>query len=297
MRRLEDLEAFIAIVELGSLTAAARFTQRTVQAVSRSLALLEADVGLSLIRRTTRQCIPTEAGMQFYDRIKPALAEISTAKAELMEQRIEPSGMLRVSASVLFGPQFLVPIIAEYMHAYPNVEIDLQLSDAFVDIAEERLDMAIRIGDLPDSGLRARKLGTLRRVVFGSPAYFARHGVPMQPSDLRHHSCIVRTVHGNPAHWSFLVHGKPRTIAIQGRFRTNTMAAIYAAVQDGLGLGYSPVCPIRHLVDSGAVQIVLQEYEPAPVPIHVLWHGPQTPPAKVRTFIDFVVERLDLGGL
>lgn len=198
MRRIEDLEAFIAIVELGSLTAAARQTRRTVQATSRSLATLESEVGLSLVHRTTRQCVPSEAGLRFYERIKPALAEIQAAQADIIEQSAEPSGMLRLSAPVLFGPDFLVPILSEYMHTYTKVEVDLQLSDAFVDIADERLDMVIRIGELPDSGLRARKLGTLRRVVFGAPSYFSRHGIPAHPLELRQHACIFRTVDKQP---------------------------------------------------------------------------------------------------
>jgi DNA-binding transcriptional LysR family regulator len=181
MSRMDDFEAFIAIVEHGSLTAAARRLNRSLQSISRSLATLEESVGVELVHRTTRHSTPSEAGAVFFHRIKPAVDEINEAKLEAANQRSEPSGILRLAAPVLFGPAFLMPIVADYMRMYPRVEVDLQLSDAFVDLGAEGLDLAIRIGDLPDSSLRAKRLGALRRVVFGAPSYFSLHGQPPHP--------------------------------------------------------------------------------------------------------------------
>ncbi|MEZ2126541.1 MULTISPECIES: LysR family transcriptional regulator [unclassified Sinorhizobium] len=297
MSRLEDLETFLAVVEYGSLTEAARRLDRSLQAVSRSLATLEQDVGVQLVHRTTRQCTASEAGSAFYRRVKPAVAEILEAKLEANHRRSEPSGILRIGAPVLFGPDFLVPIIAEYMSVHPKVHVDLQLSDAFSDLAAEGLDLVVRIADLPDSGLQGKRLGALRRVVFGAPSYFARHGRPMHPFDLRRHSCIVRTVDHRPGQWSFQIGGKPRTVTVNGSFRANTMAAIYSAVSQGLGLGYSPLWQIKNLVATGAVEPVVEEFEPSPVPIHALWQENRLPPAKVRTFVDLLASRLKLADL
>lgn len=210
MGRIDDFEAFIAIVEHGSLTAAALRLNRSLQSISRSLATLEKSVGVELVHRTTRRSAPSEAGAAFFHRIKPAVDEINEAKLEAVNQRSEPSGILRLAAPVLFGPDFLMPIVTDYMRMYPRVEVDLQLSDAFVDLGAEGIDLAIRIGNLPDSSLRAKRLGALRRVVFGAPSYFRLNGQPTHPFELSKHSCIVRTVDDRPGEWMFQIEGKPR---------------------------------------------------------------------------------------
>jgi DNA-binding transcriptional LysR family regulator len=297
MSRIEDFEAFIAIVENGSLTAAATSLQRSLQSVSRSLAALEEDVGIELLQRTTRGSSASEAGLDFYQRVKPAIAGINEAKLAAARGITEPAGELRISAPVLFGPSYLVPIIADFMSQYPQLRVDLDLSDGFVDLTAEKLDLAVRIGDLPDSNLRARRLGTLRRVVFASPGYLEHQGIPEHPSDLARHCCVIRTLDSRPGLWRFNVDGKPHSVVVHGTFRSNTMSAIYAAVTAGMGLGYSPLWQIKDLVDTGQVRIVLEAFEPTPVPIHVLWQDSASIPAKVRVFIDFLVSRLRLGGL
>ncbi|MDQ6211805.1 LysR family transcriptional regulator [Achromobacter insolitus] len=297
MSRLEDLEAFIHIAETGSLTKAARVLNRSLQAVSRSLAALEQDVGVQLVHRSTRHCALSEAGETFFLRVKPAVAEIGEARLEVADRRMAPSGLLRVGAPILFGPDFLVPVIAQYMQAYPQVEVDLQLTDSFTDLFSAGLDLVVRIADLPDSGLQGRRLGTLRRVVFGARSYFEQHGRPSHPSELRQHACIVRTVDQHPGQWVFQIDGKRRAVGVRGPFRTNTMAAIYRAVSAGLGIGYSPLWQIKHLLDAGQVETILEDFEPKPVPIHALWQENRLPPAKVRAFVDHLVERLRLDQL
>ncbi|WP_313378554.1 LysR family transcriptional regulator [Achromobacter insolitus] len=297
MSRLEDLEAFIHIAETGSLTKAARLLNRSLQAVSRSLAALEQDVGVQLVHRSTRHCALSEAGETFFLRVKPAVAEIGEARLEVADRRMAPSGLLRVGAPILFGPDFLVPVIAQYMQAYPQVEVDLQLTDSFTDLSSAGLDLVVRIADLPDSGLQGRRLGTLRRVVFGARSYFEQHGRPSHPSELRQHACIVRTVDQHPGQWVFQIDGKRRAVGVRGPFRTNTMAAIYRAVSAGLGIGYSPLWQIKHLLDAGQVETILEDFEPKPVPIHALWQENRLPPAKVRAFVDHLVERLRLDQL
>ncbi|WP_312364225.1 LysR family transcriptional regulator [Ensifer sp.] len=297
MSRIEDLEAFVAVVEFGSLTAAANRLQRPLQTVSRALAALEEDIGVELIHRTTRRSTPSEAGETFYRRVKPAIDEIHEARLEAAQRLLEPSGVLRIGAPALFAPRFLMPIVAEYMRRYPEVEVELDLSDAFVDLAEDSLDMVVRIGDLADSSLTGRRLGGLRRVVFGAPSYFATRGRPSHPQDLRHHDCVTRPGDDRQGIWMFTIDGKPRGIKVGGPLRVNAMAAIYAAVGEGLGLGFSPLWQIEHLIAAGRVEVVLEEFEPAPVPIHILRREGRAPTAKVRTFIDLLSKRLKLDHL
>jgi DNA-binding transcriptional LysR family regulator len=297
MSRIEDISAFIAVVESGSLTEAGRRVGRSLQAISRSLAVLEDDVGVKLVHRTTRRCTPSEAGLAFYERVSPAIADILEAKLEAVSRSAEPSGILRIGAPVLFGPDLLMPIIAEYMLLYPRVEIDLDLTDAFADLVASKLDLTVRIAHLPDSGLQGRRLGELRRVVFGAPSYFDRRGRPKHPLDLREHACIVRTIDPRPGDWAFQIDGKSRVVRVNGPFRTNTMTAVYSAVGQGLGIGYSPLWQIRSLVASGAVEIVLEEFEPVRVPIHALWQENKLAPAKVRRFVDLMARELNLHNL
>ncbi|HEV7320352.1 MAG TPA: LysR family transcriptional regulator [Ensifer sp.] len=297
MSRIEDLETFLAIVEQGSLTAAARRLGRPLQTVSRTLALLEEDLGVELVHRTTRRSVLSEAGESFYRRIKPAVEEIHEAREEAAQRRIEPSGVLRLGAPSLFAPRFLMPVIAAYMAKYPRVEVDLDLSDVFSDLAADGLDMVIRIGDLADSGLTGKRLGALRRVVFGAPSYFARFGRPEHPLELPRHACVARTVDERPGVWMFVVDGRPRAVKVSGAFRTNSINAVYSAVEQGLGLGFSPLWQIKHLIDEGKVEIVLDAFEPAPVPIHALWLEGRSPTAKIRCFLDLLAEKLKLDRL
>jgi DNA-binding transcriptional LysR family regulator len=294
MDRIDDLEAFLAVVEEGGLSAAARRLRRSLQSVSRSLSTLERSVGVELVRRTTRQSNATEAGRAFYRRVKPAFAEISEAKLEATSRRAEPAGLLRIGASVLFAPVYLVPVVAAFMERYPQIEVELKLSDRFVDLNEEDLDLAVRIGALPDSGLMAKRLGELRRVVFGAPDYFARHGRPVHPDDLARHQCVVRTAASDSESWPFRVHGKLKTVRVGGRFRADNTAVINAAVTGGLGVGFSPLWQIRSLVDAGAVELILVEFEASKVPIHVVRPPTRLPPAKTQLFIEFLAARLQL---
>jgi DNA-binding transcriptional LysR family regulator len=297
MDRIDDLEAFLAVVDEGGLTAAGRRLGRSLQSISRSLATLEQSIGVELVQRTTRLSQPTEAGQAFYHRIKPALQELNEARLEAATRRSEPSGVLRIGASVLFGPAFLVPVIARFMERHPQIRVELKLSDRFVDLTDEGLDFAVRIGHLPDSSLKARRLGELRRVFFGSPEYFDKHGRPEHPHDLSRHQCVVRSSDQQGGAWPVLIDGKPGTVRVNGRFRADDTASTYAAVAQGLGIGFTPLWQIRDLVDRGVVELVLVPFEPPTVPIHAVWHGSKLTPAKTRLFIDFLAGELECDRL
>ncbi|MGV6873656.1 LysR family transcriptional regulator [Pseudochelatococcus sp. B33] len=292
MDRLDDIEAFLAVVEKGSQTAAASHLRRSLQSVGRSLATLEQSVGVELIRRTTRRSSPTDAGLAFYHRVKPAFLEIHAARQEAADKGSEPFGLLRIGAPVLFASAHVMPAVCDIMERYPKIEIELKVSDRPTDLLREGLDVAVRIRDLPDSGLKARRLGDLRAVVYATPAYFAAHGRPEHPDDLVRHNCILRLADGDTEPWPFCVNGRHKTVRVSGRLRTDSTAATHAAVARGLGIGFTPLWQIRPLVDQGAVEIILEEFEAAKVPIHAVWPATKAPLAKTRLFVDALAARL-----
>lgn len=293
MDRMDDLTAFIAIVERGSQTAAGRHLRRSLQSINRSLTTLERSMGVELISRTTRQSSPTEAGLAFYRRVKPALTEIDDARLEAASKRSEPSGLLRIGAPVLFAPAYVAPAICDFLQRNPRIEIELRVSDRQVDLLEQGLDLAVRIREMRDSELKVRRIGELRVVAFGAPSYFAKHGRPEHPDELARHHCVLRTGdEPDTGRWPFRVGGRRKNIRVHGRFRTDNAAAAHAAVAGGLGIGLAPLWQIRSLVDDGSVEIILEEFETGKTPIHAVWPPTRMPLARTRLFVDFLAARL-----
>ena len=292
MDRIEDLRAFVAVIEHGSLTRAARQLGRSLQSVSRSLAALEREVGIELVRRTTRRLSPTDAGLAFHRRVKDALGELAAAKSDAASGRTEPAGLLRVSGPPAFALLYVVPAFAAFLASHPKVSADLDLSDRYVDLVEEGFDLAIRMGELPDSTLKARRLAKLRRVVFAAPGYFARHGRPQRPEDLAHHECVVRTSRREGDIWPFRVGAKVTAVKVTGRFRTSAAFAANEAAAAGLGIAQAPLWQVRALLDSGRIELVLARFETPPAPLQAVWPSTRVPAAKTQMFVDFLAERL-----
>ncbi len=292
MDRLPDMLVFLAVAEHGSLSAAARHLGRSLQSVSRSLALLERSLGVQLVQRTTRSSVLTEAGHAFRARIEPAMGELREAWELASSVSSSATGTLRVSAPVLFAPPYVVPVVARYMARHPGVEVDLVLTDAFIDLRAEGIDVAVRIGDAVDDNLKARRLALLRRVAFCSPAYAERHGVPAHPGELAAHACVVRTGAGNDGRWPFLVDGRVRRFAVGSRLRAGSTAAVNEAIALGLGIGFGPLWQIRQLLDAGRVRVILEAFEAPPTPVQAVWPPARALPAKTRAFIDLLVQHL-----
>lgn len=286
-----DYSAFIAVVDKGSLTAAARSLGRSLQAVSRSLALLESDLGVQLVRRTTRRSQPTPAGLVFHAKLKAALADIDLARAEAEQHGEATAGRLRVGASVLFAPHYVVPIAASFMQRWPGVEIDLVLDDGFADLVNDRLDVAIRIGHLPSSSLRIRPLAGLRRVVFAAPAYLAARGRPRTPYDLKQHSCVIQALGPEGDVWPLTINGQVERVSVSGSFHSNDAAACNEAVAAGLGLGLASFWQVRRLLDEGRIELLLTDYEPPPVAVQAVWVPTPALPIRTRLFIDTLAAR------
>jgi DNA-binding transcriptional LysR family regulator len=290
--RIEDFQAFVAIVDKGSLTAAAKQLKRSLQSISRSLATLEGDLGVELIARTTRRSAATEAGLAFYRRVGAALSEIEAAKLETSNRRSEPAGLLRITSSTVFAPLYVVPAVCAFLESHPKVDIELDMSDGYVDLISQGFDLAIRIGELPDSSLKARQLAYLRRVVFAAPDYFAKHGRPKVPGDLAGHQCLVRTSARDSDAWPFLVGGRLKTVKVAGRFRSSGAPAVNEAAVQGLGIANAPLWQVRPLVDRGVVELVLTGFEPPLLPVHAVWPATRLLPAKTQLFLDYLAARL-----
>ena len=292
MDRIEDFQAFVAIVDKGSLTAAAKQLGRSLQSISRSLATLEGDLGVELIARTTRRSAATEAGLAFYRRVGAALSEIEAAKLETSNRRSEPAGLLRITSSTVFAPLYVVPAVCAFLESHPKVDIELDMSDGYVDLISQGFDLAIRIGELPDSSLKARRLADLRRVVFAAPDYFAEHGRPKVPGDLAGHQCLVRTSARDSDAWPFLVGGRLKTVKVAGRFRSSGAPAVNEAAVQGLGIANAPLWQVRPLVDRGVVELILTRFEPPLLPVHAVWPATRLLPAKTQLFLDYLAARL-----
>jgi DNA-binding transcriptional LysR family regulator len=297
MASLDDYSAFVAIIDHGSLTAAARHVGRSLQAVSRSLAALERELGSELVIRTTRRLRATDAGLAFHARVKAALADLDLARDALLYDSRALAGRLRIGASTQFGPTYLVPVLMAFMERHPNVEIDLALADRHVDLLAEGLDLALRIGDLPDSNLMARRLGSVHRIVLGAPGYFAAHGRPEHPSDLAEHSCILRRGSGPTEVWSFGEGASRQDVEVRGRFRSDSPQARNEAAAAGFGIAIAPLYQVRHLLDAGRIETVLSAHATPPTPVHIVWPPGSAMPLRTRTLVDFIAKRLSLTGL
>lgn len=292
MSRISDLEAFVAIVEKASLTSAAHLLGRSLQSVSRSLAAIEQDVGVELVRRTTRRSNPTEAGLAYYRSLKTALEDIEEAKLQVSHRRFEPSGLLRISGPTGFAAMHLVPATAAFLKIHPKIEVEVSTYDRYVDLVEDNLDLAVHIGPLADSVAKAKRLADLRRVFFAAPDYFAKHGRPKHPHDLAKHQCIVRTARVGADIWPFTLDGKVKTIKVSGRFRGNGAGVINEAATHGLGIAIAPLWHIRPLIERGLVEVTLARFSPPPIPVHASWSATRVLPAKTRMFIDFLSQRI-----
>ncbi|MGE8131838.1 LysR family transcriptional regulator [Methylobacterium sp. NPDC080182] len=292
MASLEQYRAYVAIIEAGSLTGAARQLDCSLQTISRSLIGLEAELGSELIHRTTRRLQPTSVGMAFYERIRTALREIDEASSEVMRGTSEITGLFRVGASVQFAPRYVVPTTTAFMQRHTGVKVDLVLSDALMDLLEHRLDVVVRIGEPASSSLKSSLLAKLRRVVVATPQYLERHGRPAKPDDLRRHSCVVRTSGPEGGEWPLIEKAVVTKISVKGSFRCNDAAAANAAVLQGVGIGLAPLWQVRPEIDQGLLELLLPDHEPPPIPVHAMWAESSVMPLRTRTFVDMLRYRM-----
>jgi len=292
MDKLRAMRAFVAIVDAGSLTRAARRLKTSSPTMVRLLSGLEDELGVRLMNRTTRRLALTDEGREYFAHCRRLLADLDGAERSLAERGSVPRGRVIVTASVPFGRIHVAPLIAEYLLAQPGVAVELRLLDRVVDLTAEGVDLAVRLGRLPDSSLIAVPVGHTERVVCGSFAYLERHGAPKRPEDLARHGCI-RYLNGGVAEDFLLRHrkGNQRT-EVAGAFDTNQLEVAIDACSRGVGLGQFLKYQVESLLAAGTLRRVLTAYEPEPVPIHVVYPHARLVAARVRLLVEFLVARL-----
>ncbi|CAN7317206.1 LysR family transcriptional regulator [Duganella sp. LjRoot269] len=292
MSRLESMSVLVAVVDAGSLSAAARRLGMPLATVSRKVAELESRLKTRLLHRTTRQLSLTEAGASYVAACRRILEEIGEAERAATGEYAVPKGELVVTAPVVFGRLHVVPVVAEFLAQYPEIDVNLVLTDRVVHLMDEAADVAVRIGELPDSTFVATGVGAVRRVVCASPAYLAAHGLPAKPRDLAGHECITFEVLASKRAWVFGAGKSELAVPVHSRLAVNTAEAAIAASMLGVGLVRVLSYQVADALRGDALRVVLEAFESAPLPINLVHKGQAPLPLKLRAFLDFVAPRL-----
>jgi DNA-binding transcriptional LysR family regulator len=293
MDHLRALKTFVEIADQGSLTAAADQLDTSLAVVVRTLAALEAHVGVRLFNRTTRRIALTDEGRSYLGHARHILDAVREADTSLIDGSTEPVGPITVTAPVLFGQMHVAPAITRFALRYPRVSVRVLLFDRVVNLIEEGIDLGIRIGQLDDSSVIAQPLGNVRRVVVASPALLAAHGTPTHPNELRDAPCVRFTGAASLA-WTFAIAKQSRAIPISGNLEFNHIAPAIDACCAGAGFGLFLSYQVKKPISEGALQIVLAEFEPPPRPIHIIYPHARLLPTRTRLLIEWIKQ--ELGG-
>lgn len=298
MDRLAAMEAFIRVVDAGSFSATAKQMRVGQPAISKTIAQLEERLGVRLLLRSTRGLTPTEAGRAFYERAKRSLEEVEEAEHAARGAATALSGRLRVGAPVTFTRLMVIPRLGAFLSAHPALDIDIVLDDRPIDLIEEGIDVALRMGQLPDSGLAARKIGECRRLVIGAPGYVAAQGVPRAPVDLLSHQVVIHEPRGggSGSAWTFRQGDVQAPLVVGGRLRISAAEGVRESVLAGLGLAIASEWMFAAELASGAVVSVLNDWQLPAVGLWAVFPTGRQASAKARAFADFVERLLASGG-
>jgi LysR family transcriptional regulator, regulator for bpeEF and oprC len=290
MDRVEAIRTFVRVVESGSFSAVAREAGVGQPAVSKQVAALEARLGAQLLRRTSRSLSLTEAGQDFYESALRLLDELEAAESRVGRGQTAPSGLIRATVAPVFGRVHILPRLRQFFTRYPDITVELQVTDRTVDLVQEGIDVAIHNGEIGDSTLMARKIAATPIVTVATPAFLKKHGTPTSPSELEGRECIISVARGMPRPWRYK--GKVGEIVHQprGRLRTNDAEQIRAAVLAGLGLAHTPGWLFTREIESGAVRRLMRPYEREPLTISAVHASGRRLATKVRVFIEFLAE-------
>jgi len=292
MDKFSAMKTFVRIVEAGSLTNAANSLDTSLPTVVRTLAALERELGVTLLKRTTRRIHLTDEGTQYLERCRDILAATQEAEDILVARRSEPVGRLSVTASVAFGRRYLTPIVYRFLQRYPKVTADVMLVDRVVDLIDEGMDAAIRIAHLRDSSLVAIEVGRVRRVVCASEKYLRRHGVPQIPNDIRAHRCIRHLGLSPRNEWHFHVGNRQQGVPIASVLTCNEIDGAVDACTEGLGLGMFLSYMVAPYRKAGQLKYVLEDFETEPMPVQVVYPQTRLMSNRVRVFVDECVGKL-----
>jgi DNA-binding transcriptional LysR family regulator len=292
MDRLEAMVVLVTTVETGSLSAAGRRLGMPLATVSRKITDLEAHLKTRILIRSTRKLTLTDAGQAYVLACRRILEDVAEMERTAAGEYSAPKGDLIVTAPIVFGRLHVLPIVIEFLKAYPQIDVHMILADRIANLVEEQIDVAVRIGELPDSSLVATPVGFVRRVVCASPAYFAARGTPTRPSDLRHHACISFEGLASPTSWTFTTRKADTSVAIHSRLVINTAEAAIDAAVAGVGVTRVLSYQVENPVRSGKLDVVLRDFEPPAWPVSLVFAGQRLLPQKLRAFLDFAAPRL-----
>ncbi len=294
MDRLEAMSILVAVAETGSFSAAGRKLGAPLPTVSRKVAELEAHLRTRLLVRSTRKLTLTDAGASYLAACRQILEQVGEAERMATGEYSAPRGDLMVTAPIVLGRLHVLPVVNEFLASFPDINVRMMLSDRNVHLIDDHIDMAVRIGALPDSSMIATRVGSVRRVVCGSPRYLAEHGTPRRPADLVDHACVSFDVLASGAAWIFTSPGRRReqSISIRPRLTVNTAEAAVDAAIAGVGMTRVLSYQAARAVADGQLRIVLEELEPEPMPVSLIHAGQGLLPLKVRSFLEFAVPRL-----
>jgi DNA-binding transcriptional LysR family regulator len=294
MDRLEAMGILLQVIEQGNLSAAGRKLGMPLTTISRRIADLEGHLGARLLIRTNRHVSLTEAGQAYVAACKRILGDVAEAEQAASGAFSAARGDLFVTAPLVFGRLHVLPVVTEFLQIYPDIDIRLTLADRLLHLQDDHVDVAFRIGNLPDSGLKAIRVGTERRVVCASPTYLSLHGSPEKPEDVAQHQCVTFTGLGTPDRWTFLSQGIETSIKVRSRLAVNTAEAAIDAAIAGLGLTRVLSYQITAAQRAGQIVTVLQNYEPKVLPVSLVFDGHGALPLKLRAFLDFAATQLKL---
>jgi len=288
--RLDELAVLVAVVDQGSLVGAARRLRRSAPAVTRALSALEQRVGARLIERTTRRLAATEAGRSLAEESRALLSAYEGAVADISPAPVR--GLLRITAPVQFGRRHVAPLVTAFLRKFPETQVELVLHDRYLDLIEEALDVAVRIGALADSSLLVRRVGEVRRLVVASPDYLARRGTPMKPAELTAHDTIFSTSSWGPVEWRFGSRGRTTVVRLAPRLLANDVEARLDAARAGHGIARVLSYQVAEDLAAGRLVRVLRAFEPPPLPVQLVAASRPHMPPKIRAFLDLAAEQL-----
>ena len=291
MDQLSAIRSFVSVVKSGGFTAAARAESTSQATISKRLASLEDHLGVQLLQRTSRDQSLTQAGADYFDKCQAILAELEEAETAARSQVAVPRGLLRISAAFPLGRLLLAPILPEFLKRYPEIHVDLSLTDRHMDLVAEGIDLSVRAQQMPDSTLVARKLFDNPMFLVASPSYLEEHGTPEKPADLADHNCLIYSSLESINHWHFNRKGRDYSVTVTGNLQCDNGDTLVEGALAGLGLIVKPHWMIHSHLESGALEHVMPEYAPTPLPIHAVYPQRRFLPIRVRCFMDFLSEQ------
>ncbi|SFP41996.1 DNA-binding transcriptional regulator, LysR family [Geopseudomonas sagittaria] len=292
MNRLDAMQLFVRVAELGSFSAAASQLGVDRSVVTRQIAALEEHLGSKLMVRSTRRLSLTSAGSSYLEKCRVILELVEEAEAGMMEERLTPRGPLRVSLPLTYGLRRLVPLLLEFSETYPEIRLAMDFSDRQLNLIEEGIDLAIRITAQPEAGAIVRRLGSSQLITVAAPDYLARHGRPRHPDDLAGHACLGYSPKANNRPWTFVVDGQPQSFQLPWRMQANNGDVLAAAAVQGLGITMHPDFIVADALAAGRLEVLLEEFAPPPLGIYAVLASNRYVPHRVRVLIEFLASRL-----